>query len=323
MNDSLLVAQLAVIVAGGAPLVLAAVGETFSERAGIVNLSLDGSLMLAALAAFVFARGTNSLVVGAVAGMMVGMVAALIVAFASIELRQSQVAVGFVLALLCKDMAIFFGASHRSEAGLSIPYLTIPVLSDIPFLGGVFFRQNIFAYLSFLAVFAAWVWIYRTKAGLALRAVGERPETAFARGTAVNRARYLYAALGGLLVGLGGAAYTLSVTTTWLESQIAGNGWIALAIVIFGGWHPLRVALGVYLVAALRGVVTGLQGQIGRSVLELLNALPWVLMLLTLVAVSRSEWLVGILPARLQPMMRSLLRARPPTALGTRFEQEG
>ncbi|CAG0955481.1 MAG: ABC transporter permease [Anaerolinea sp.] len=323
MDTTILIAQIAGIVAGGAPLVLAAVGETFTERAGVVNLSLDGSLMLSALAAFVIGVGSGSVLVGALSGMFVGLMVALVVAFSSIELKQNQVAVGFVLTLLCRDLAIFLGTPHRSEPGLPVPYMPIPILKDIPVLGPIFFDQNLFTYLSFVAIIGAWFWIFRTKAGLALRTVGERPETAFARGVNVNLSRYLYAALGGALVGLGGAAYTLSITTSWVETQIAGNGWIALAIVIFGGWNPFRVALGVYLVAALRAFVTGIQGQVGRQVVELLNALPWVLMLATLMLVSSSEWLLKVTPRRLHPLIHALLRARPPAALGTVFEQEG
>jgi simple sugar transport system permease protein len=323
--DDILIRQLAGIVSGGAPLVLAAVGETFTERAGVVNLSLDGSLMLSALVGFVVGKGTGSIAAGIAAAMLVGMVVALIVAFASIALKQSQVAVGFVLTLLCRDLAIFLGTPHRSEPGLPVPYLPIPILRDIPIIGPILFNHDVFTYLSFIAIFAAWFWIFRTKPGLALRTVGERPETAFARGTNVNLVRYLYTALGGALVGLGGAAYTLSVTTTWSETSVAGNGWIALAIVIFGGWYPFRVAFGVYLVAALRVLVASVQADVGKQIVELMNALPWILMIGTLFIVSGPylDRLLAVLPPRLHPIVRTLLRARPPAALGTTFEQEG
>ncbi|MCC7209099.1 MAG: ABC transporter permease [Anaerolineae bacterium] len=323
--DDVQVRQLAGIVSGGAPLVLAAIGETFTERAGVVNLALDGSLMLSALAAFVVARGTESILLGAAAGVLVGMLVALLVAFSNIALRQSQVAVGFVLTLLCRDLAIFLGQPHRSEQGMPVPYLPIPGLRDIPIIGPILFNQDVFTYISLIVVVLAWFWIFRTMPGLALRTVGERPETAFARGTNVNLTRYLYTALGGGLVGLGGAAFTLAVSTTWLETAVSGNGWIALAIVIFGGWHPWRVMAGVYLVAALRAIVTGMQAQVSRQLLELLNALPWLFMIATLVLVSGPymDRLLKILPPRLHPFVRTVFRARPPAALGTRFEREG
>src|SRR5258707_815027 len=323
MADDILVKTLANVVRSSSPLVLAAIGETFTERAGIVNLSLDGTLMLSALAGFVIGINTQSVLLGTLAAMLVGMVIALIVAASSIELKQSQVAVGFILTLLCRDLAVFLGTSYRGKPGLPVPYLPIPVLSDIPIVGTIFFDQDIFTYFSFLAILFAWFWIFRTAPGLTLHSVGERPETAFARGGNVNRLRYLYTALGGALVGMAGAAYTLSVARKWSENDVSGNGWIALAIVIFGGWVPLRVAFGVYLVAALRVFAANMQGQ-GIPV-SLLNAIPWLLMILTLLAVSSPylEGLIVVLPPQLQSAARGLLRAHPPAALGTRFEQEG
>jgi general nucleoside transport system permease protein len=323
MAGEALINELSGIVRSGAPLILAAVGETFAERAGVVNLALDGSLTLAALAGFAVAINTQSLALGMLAGIIVGMVIALIVAASSIELKQSQVAVGFILTLLCRDLAIFLGTSYRGRPGLPVPYLPIPILQDIPIIGEILFRQDVFTYLSFLAILLSWFWIFRTKPGLALRSVGERPATAFARGTNVNRLRYVYMALGGGLVGLAGAAYTLNVTSKWSESDITGNGWIALAIVIFGGWHPFRVALGVYLVAALRTLATGWQSS--GIPIALLNAIPWLLMIATLLVVSSAylDRLLKILPPALHPPIRALLRAKPPAALGTIFEQEG
>src|SRR5258708_4057254 len=323
MADSTVLNTLSSIVRGGAPLILAAIGETFTERAGIVNLSLDGSLMLSALAGFIVAFNTHSIILGTLAAMIVVAIIALIVAASSIELRQSQVAVGFILTLMCRDLAIFLGTSYRGKPGLPAPHFDIPLLRDIPIVGQVLFQQDAFTYLSFIAIFAAWFWIFRTRAGLTLRSAGERPETTFARGGNVNRLRYLYTALGGAMVGLAGAAFTLNIAPGWIETSISGNGWIALAIVIFGGWYPIRVAFGVYLVSVLRTLASGLQGS--GIPIELLNAVPWLLMILTLLAVSGSylDNLLKVLPPRLHPLVRTLLRARPPAALGVVFEQEG
>ncbi|MEP7288820.1 MAG: ABC transporter permease [Chloroflexota bacterium] len=323
MADDTLINTLAGIVRSGAPLILAATGETFTERAGVVNLSLDGSLMLAGLAGFVIAFNTQSLILGTAAAIVVGATIALIVAASSIELKQSQVAVGFILTLLCRDLAIFLGTSYRGKAGLPAPHLDIPLLRDIPIAGPILFQQDVFTYLSFAVIIFAWFWIYRTRPGLILRSVGERPPTTFARGGNVNRLRYLYTALGGALVGLAGATYTLNIAPGWNDSAIIGNGWIALAIVIFGGWYPVRVAFGVYLVAGLRTLASGLQAN--GIPIALLNAIPWLLMIVTLLAVSGPylDRLLKILPSRLHPLVRTLLRARPPAALGTIFEQEG
>lgn len=324
MDDSQLIRELSGIVRSAAPLVLAAIGETFTERAGVVNLSLDGSLMLSALAAFAVGGGTGSLAAGMVAGMLVGALVAVIVALSSIELKLSQVAVGFVLTLLCRDLAIFLGRQYVGKPGLAPPYFDIPILSDLPIVGSIFFRQDLFTYLSFIAVAACWFWVFRTQAGLALRAVGERPETAFARGVDVRRVRYAYSLLGGALVGLAGAAFTLNVTSKWSESDLSGNGWIALAIVIFGGWYPLRVALGAFLVRGLGTLATNLQGGGITLPPSILNMLPWILMIVTLVLVSSGllERLSNALPPRFRPLVASLLRSRPPGALGRAFEPE-
>jgi len=215
------------------------------------------------------------------------------------------------------------GAPYRRQPGIPVPYMAIPLLRDIPVIGKIFFQQDAFTYLSFIVIIAAWFWIFRTRAGLALRSVGERPQTAFARGVNVNRTRYLYTALGGALVGLGGAAFTLALNSTWDEQAIQGSGWIALAIVIFGGWHPARVAIGVYLVATLQSLPDKLQG-IGVPA-AILNAIPWLLMLATLLAVSGPyfEGLLKITSPRFHPLIRALLRSKPPAALGSVFEQEG
>ncbi len=326
MASDILTNQLASILRSGGPLVLAAIGETFSERAGVINLSLDGSLILSALAGFVVGVATQSFVIGALAAMLVGAAVALVIAVASIELRLSQVAVGFVLTLLCRDLATFLGQPLVGKPGLAPPNLPIPILQNIPVIGPIFFQQDVFTYLSFAAVILAWFWIFRTRPGLTLRTLGERPETAFARGIAVNRTRYLYCALGGSLVGLAGAAYTLNVTSKWSAADISGNGWIALAIVIFGGWYPLRVAIGAYLVRGLSTLATVLQGGGALAVPPaLLNMIPWVLMILTLLVVSSGglDRLSARLPPRIRPLVATLLRSRPPAVLGTVFQQDG
>jgi simple sugar transport system permease protein len=281
--------------------------------------------MLSALAGFAAAYTTQSIPVGIVAAMAVGALIALLVAVSSIELHQSQVAVGFILTLLCRDLAIFLGKPFSGKPGLPVPTFQIPLLSSIPVIGPILFQQDIFTYLSFIAIFAAWFWIFRTRPGLVLRSVGERPETTYARGGKVTRIRYLYTLVGGAMVGLAGAAYTLTVSPGWIADgvSVSGNGWIALAIVIFGGWSPVRVAFGVYLVALLRNLASGLQ-NVGIP-LSLLNAVPWLLMIVTLFAVSTSyiDLLIPRLPKSWHTPLRTLLRARPPAALGTVFQEEG
>ncbi len=314
------------IVANATPLVIASIGETITERAGVVNLSLDGSLILSAMVGFVAAFVSGSAIIGIIAAMIVGGLIALIIAIGGIELRQDQVAIGFVLTLLTADLATFLGQNYTRIPGPQILRSPIPILADIPVAGPIFFNQTALVYLSYALIFGLWYWLFRTRPGLALRAIGERPETAFARGANVNRLRYLYTIIGGALVGLAGAAYSLSVKPGWATPpSMAGDGWIALAIVIFGGWHPFRVVLGAYLFAGLRALSTAIQRtpEIEISVV-LLNGIPWVLMIITLLLVSSGaiERLLTVLPRPLQKWTRNFLRSDPPAALGTRFKQK-
>jgi ABC-type uncharacterized transport system permease subunit len=311
------------IVANATPLVIAGLGETLTERAGVVNLSLDGSLALAAMAGFVAALVTGNVWLGVAIAMVVGGLVALIVAAADIELKQDQVAIGFVLTLLCADLAQFLGQEYTRIPGPTLPFLPIPGLVSIPVVGPIFFNHGILVYVSYILIFVTWYFLFHTRPGLAHRAVGERPEAAFARGTDVRRVRYLYTLLGGALVGLAGAAYSLAVKPGWATPPpMRGDGWIALAIVIFGGWHPFRVVLGAYLFGGLRALASAIQRSDINVPLVLINGLPWLLMIVTLLMVSSGaiERLLSVLPRPVQKRMRGFLRSDPPAALGTRFE---
>ena len=320
------------VVANATPLVIASLGETITERAGVINLSLDGSIILAAMFGFVAALVADSVIVGLLVAMLVGAVIALIIAVANIELRQDQVAVGFVLTLLCADLAQFLGQGYTRIPGPQVPKWPLPLLDQLPIIGPIFFNHNILVYFSYVLVIGVWLWLFRTRPGMAHRAVGERPEAAFARGTNVNRQRYLYTLLGGALVGLAGAAYSLYFKPGLSNPPaMRGDGWIALVIVIFGGWHPFRVVLGAYLFAALRAVSADIQrnglilfGQTFEFNFVLLNGLPWVLLIITLLLVSTGaiERLLLVMPRPIQRRMRSFLRSESPKALGTRFEVE-
>jgi general nucleoside transport system permease protein len=324
--DPQLINTLSSIVANATPLVIASIGETITERVGVTNLSLNGSLVFSAMVGFVAAYTSGSAIIGIAAAMLAGLIIALIIAVADIELKQDQVAVGFVLTLLGADLAQFLGVSYSRIPGPQILSTPIPFLRDIPAIGEIFFNQSILVYISYVLVFGSWYFMFRTRSGLALRAVGERPEAAFARGTNVNRLRYLYTALGGALVGLAGASYSLSVKAGWsTPPSMDGDGWIALAIVIFGGWHPFRVVLGAYLFAGLRSLSSVIQRTPGLNInVVLLNGVPWALMIITLMLVSSGaiERLLTVMPRPVQKWTRNFLRSDPPAAIGTRFEQD-
>jgi general nucleoside transport system permease protein len=266
---------------------------------------------------------TGNVWLGVAIAMIVGALVALIVAAADIELKQDQVAIGFVLTLLCADLAQFLGQEYTRIPGPTLPFLPIPGLVDIPVVGPIFFNHEILVYVSYILIFVTWYFLFHTRPGLSHRAVGERPEAAFARGTDVRRVRYLYTILGGALVGLAGAAYSLAVKPGWATPPpMRGDGWIALAIVIFGGWHPFRVVLGAYLFGGLRALASAIQRSGVEVPLVLINGLPWALMIVTLLLVSSGaiERLLRVLPRPVQKRMRGFLRSDPPAALGTRFE---
>lgn len=333
MNEAVFIVILASIIAQTAPIILAILGETITERAGMINLSLDGTMLISAMTGFVVAfttkeaLGSNDtvpLLVGFAAAGVVGALAALLIAWGSIRLRQDQVAIGFVLTLLLADLANFLGQGYTRIPGPRVSHLPIPVLSQIPLLGTLFFDHDLFTYFTLLMVGFIWWWLYRTQPGLRLRGVGERPESAFMRGIPVNRLRYLYTALGGALVGIAGAGYSLSVKLGWSDNHIVGFGWIALAIVIFGGWHPVRGTIGALLFGITRYLSTELQQTFTGVPTVLFNTLQWLLMLGVLLMVSGdfTKRLLLIVPEPLKQPLARILRVAPPQALGQTFVEE-
>jgi general nucleoside transport system permease protein len=323
---------LAGVLAAAAPVLFAVIGETITERAGIINLSLNGTILLSAMGGFAVSYVSGSLWLGFLAGMLIGALVAFIVAFSSITLHQSQVAVGFVLALAGRDLAYFLGVPYMNQSGPTLPTWAIPILKDIPILGPLFFRLDVITYLSYVVIILAWVWIFRTRQGLMLQGIGERPAAAFVRGANVNRLRYIYAIVGGAIAGLAGPAYTLNVKAGWMGTQtgLDGIGWIALAITIFGGWNPLRGALGAYLFSLLQWLGLVLQPSLPGIPSQVLQVAPFPLMILTLLLVNigDAEWVqrwLASLPEGTRRVIAGMfraLRASPPAALGVPFESE-
>ncbi len=323
---------LAGVLAAAAPVLFAVIGETITERAGIINLSLNGTILLSAMGGFAIAYVTGSLALGFLGGMLIGGIVALIIAFGSITLHQSQVAVGFVLALAGRDLAYFLGVPYMNRSGPTLPTWPIPVLKDIPLLGPLFFRLDIITYLSYVVIILAWLWIFRTRAGLMLQGIGERPAAAFVRGANVNRMRYVYTVVGGAIAGLAGPAFTLNVKAGWMGTQtgLDGIGWIALAITIFGGWNPLRAAFGAYLFSLLQWLGLVLQPSLPGIPSQVLQVAPFPLMILTLLLVNigNVEWVergLASLPELTRRLIAKTLRAlrtSPPAALGVPFDSE-
>lgn len=321
MNETEFVRILSSIVLQSTPLIIAVCGETISERVGVVNLSLDGTMLLSAMTGFVAGLLSKNVWIGFLAAALVGALFAWIIAFGSIRLGKDQFAVGFVLTLLGDELSAFLGQNYTRIPGESVRHLGIAFLKDIPILGPIFFDHDPVVYFAFLLVGVTWWWLFRTQPGLRLRSVGERPESGFARGVDVNRLRYVYTLIGGALVGIAGAAYSLDIKLGWSEGHTRGLGWIALAIVIFGGWSPMRGALGSFLFGASKALAAALQRRFPEVSVVAFNATPWLLMIAVLLLVGSdvTERLVMIVPRRFQPRLRRLLRVRPPAALGVAF----
>lgn len=319
---------LAGVIASAAPIVIAAIGETLTEKSGMLNLSVNGIILLSAMGGFAVSYRTDNLAAGYLAGILIGALIGLILAFCTLTLYQSQVAVGLVLAFLCRDLSYFLGNGFM---GLTAPVMhsaALPFFSELPVLGSLVFDQTVMTYLSLLCIPAALVWINCTRYGLVLRSVGERPEAAFARGINVKKVRYLYTIVGSALVGLAGPIYTLGLKPGWKGSMtgLDGIGWIVLAITIFGGWNPFRVALGAYLFELLRWLGLVYQAQWSGVPSQVLQVAPFPLMILTLVFVNmkNSEWFEGLISLLPPPLYRffSLKGKRnkaAPSSLGIPF----
>lgn len=320
INFSLLLAG---VVAGAAPIVMATLGETITEKAGLINLSLDGSILLSAMAAFVTAYLSHSTLAGFVAGALVGAAVAGLVATFSLYLNQSQVAVGFVLTLTARDLAYFLGNPYARLAGPQAAPCPVPLLHKIPLLGTVLFNHSWPVYLSLVLIGLCWWYVYKTPLGLQLRCIGEHPQAAYARTIDPRKSQFVYAVAGGILVGLAGATFALATKPGWGRPQGAeGTGWIALALVIFGGWHPVKVVAGAYLFSLLQVMGIYLQGWLPSVPAQVFQVAPFPLMIFTLVLMSMAQKESLRHLAAQKPWLRPILRAfsgSAPSALGKSF----
>jgi ABC-type uncharacterized transport system permease subunit len=251
-------------VATGTVLLYATVGEIFSERSGVLNLGVEGMMLVGAMTAYRVSANAGSPWLGLLAGMIAAGAISQIHAFIAITLQADQVVSGLSLNFLATGVSLVLGEGLTSLRDVvpTLPSFSIPVLSQLPWLGRVFFtNQSILVYIGFIFVPLAWYYINRTRPGLHLRAVGEYPAAADSLGIGVFSLRYLYVFVGGLFAGLAGATISLSISPGWFGAlTTAGQGWIAVGLVIFAQWNPVRAALGSYIFGALRRLVLDIQG---------------------------------------------------------------
>jgi ABC-type uncharacterized transport system permease subunit len=298
MSDlpSLLIVIVGAGIAAGTPILYGAVGEIFAERSGILNLGVEGMMLVGALAGVVASLASGNVWFGALAAMLAGGLLSLIHAFISITLRGDQVVSGLALTIFGTGLSAFLGFPYVNVPGPKFTVLHIPVLESIPVIGPILFQHDVTVYAAFLLVPAAWFWINKTRPGLHLRAVGENPAAADALGVNVVLLRYAYTVVGGALGGLGGAGLSLAYTPGWIENMTAGWGWIAVGLVIFAAWDPWRAALGAYLFGAISRVVFDVQmlptaglPQLVKVLLspEFLRMMPYAAVIVILIFASR------------------------------------
>jgi ABC-type uncharacterized transport system permease subunit len=282
----------------GTVLAIASLGLLINEKAGIVNLGAEGMMLCAAIAGFAAVVHTGSDTLGFAAGMLAGAVMAAVFGALVIWLNTNQYATGLALSLFGAGFSAFAGVSYVQEKMPERPSFAIPGLSDIPFVGSALFKHHPLVYLTVLFAAALVWWLYRTRAGLVLRSVGERPESAHALGYPVRWIRFGAVVAGGALCGLAGAYISIIYTPLWVEGMVAGKGWIALALTTFATWRPARVLLGAYLFGGVTMLQFHLQG-IGVDVpSQVLSMLPYVATIVVLALISRNPaWIRINMPA--------------------------
>ncbi|WP_117191174.1 ABC transporter permease [Rhizobium terrae] len=282
-------AILLTVITASTPLVIAALGELVTERAGVLNLGVEGMMIMGAVCAFATAQLTGSPYLGLLGGVFGGAAFSLLFGFLTLTLVANQVATGLALTILGLGLSGQIGESFVGKPGIKLQPIAIPLLSDIPFVGRVLFAQDLTFYLSMALVFGIGWFLFKSRAGLKLRAIGDSHASAHALGINVIRTRYLAVMFGGACAGLAGAQLSLVYTPQWVENMSAGRGWIALALVVFASWRPWRVLAGGYLFGAV--TIGQLHAQaFGIGVpSQLLSALPYAATIVVLIIISHNR----------------------------------
>lgn len=281
------------IIAASTPLLLAATGELVVERAGVLNLGIEGMMIVGAACGFAGAYLSGSLFAGALLGIVGGIAISAIFALLAFSFAVNQVATGLALTILGVGTSGLIGAGFVGVRIAQTPHLHIPLLTDIPFIGPILFGQDPFVYFSVILVAGTWWFLYRTRAGLVLRAVGDNHTSAYALGYPVLKIRWLAVLFGGGCAGLGGAYLPLAYTPFFIPEMTAGRGWIALALVVFASWRPGRLVGGAFLFGAV--TILQLQAQSAGVGIpsQLMSSLPYLACIVVLVLISRTRGTAG------------------------------
>jgi ABC-type uncharacterized transport system permease subunit len=294
-------------LAAGTPLVFAALGELVVEKAGVLNLGVEGLMLVGAVASFIVAAKTGVPWLGVFVGALAAALLSLIFGVIVLTLRANQVATGLALSLFGIGLSAFVGRPYMSVVIEGIKPFAVPVLSDVPVAGKLLFAHNPLVYLSIALFVAVHVFLHRTRSGLVLRAVGESPQSARAIGYPVIAIRYAAVMFGGACAGLGGAFLAVAYTPSWVEGMTAGRGWIALALVVFATWKPWRVMIGAYLFGSV--TLAQFQAQAAGAAVpsELLAMLPYLATVIVLAIISRDA---------------TAIRLNAPASLGKAYHPE-
>jgi len=304
-------ATLTFIIAGtlaaAVPLLLAAMGELVAEKAGMLNLGVEGMMAVGAAAGFVVVATTGSHLLGFLAGGIAAMVLSMIFAALTLPFAANQVASGLAIGIFGLGASSAIGKAHEGTTVPALAKLDLAPLSDLPIIGPAIFQQDVMVYLSMVLVFAIWYALARTKLGLIIRALGESPQSAHRLGYPVMLVRAACVLFGGAMAGIGGAYLSTAYTPLWAEGMVAGRGWIVVALIVFGSWMVPRIAFGAYLFGAISLMELSIQALGLNIPSQLLSASPYIVTIIILAVISRD-------PVK--------IRLNSPLSLGQTFKTE-
>lgn len=281
------------VITASTPLLLASAGELVVERSGVLNLGIEGMMIMGAACGFAGAYLTGSTLIGALCGIFAGAALSAIFGFLTLGLAVNQVAAGLALTIFGIGLSGLIGAGFVGQQIVPAGQLHLPILTDLPVVGRILFGDDAFAYVSIALVIAIWLFLYRTRAGLVLRAVGDNHASAHALGYPVLRIRMLAVLFGGACAGLAGAYLPLAYTPFFVPGMTAGRGWIALALVVFSSWRPGRLVIGAYLFGAVSILGLALQPLQLNIPQQVMNMLPYLATVIVLVLISRTRGTAG------------------------------
>lgn len=289
MSSAVLASIIAAVLAAGTPLMLAACGELVAEKSGMLNLGVEGMMAVGAVTGFIVSYQSGSSYAGLLAAMAAGVALAAVYGWLTIQLSADQVATGLALTIMGQGLASFLGKAYTGKSIQPLADIPLPLLDRLPLLGPGLFKHDAVVYLAVLIVVACAGFLRRTRPGLILAGVGENPQVAQSLGFRVARIRYAAVCFGGAMAGLAGGYLSTAYTPMWADGMVAGQGWIAVGLVVFSTWRPLRLLYGAWLFAGVSVLQLFLQAEGYQVNTYLMSALPYIAVIVALILISRDE----------------------------------